>query len=112
MIFFNRGGSKVGLIGTLDDLKYFLNKNNVNKDEFGRKLWYAIRMALRLTKHTTDKATYDDILNLIAFYVTDGDRSVAVLVSQFIDAYLDVVKGLGEEEYKYFDEVVFYYLKK
>ena len=102
----------MGLIGTLDDLKYFISKNNIDKDEFKRKLWYAIRMALRLTKNVSEKATYDDILNLISYYVADGDRSVAVLVSNFIDAYISVVKGIGEEEFKYFDDVVFYYLLK
>ena len=102
----------MGLIGTLDDLKYFLNKNNVDKEKFKSKLWNAIRMAIRLTKNAYDKVTYDDILNLIAFYVADGDRSVAVLVSQLIDAYLGAIKGLGEGEYEYFNDIVFYYLEK
>ena len=102
----------MGLIGTLDDLKYFLNKNNIDKDTFKSKLWKAVRMMLRLKKNACDKVTYDDILNLISFYVADGDRSVAVLVSQFIDAYINAVNGLGEEEYNYFNDVVFYYLMK
>jgi len=102
----------MGLIGILDDIKYFLNKNNVDKEKFRSKLWNAVRMAMRLKKNAGDKVTYNDILNLIAFYVADGDRSVAVLVSDFIDAYIDAVRNLGEEEFKYFDDVVFYYLLK
>ena len=102
----------MGLIGTLDDLKYVISKNNINKEEFIGKLWNAIKMAMRLRKNAYDKTTYDDILNLIAFYVADGDRGIAVLVSSLIDEYLNISKDLGEEEYKYFDEVVFYYLNK
>ena len=102
----------MGLMGILDDIKYFLNKNNVDKEKFRSKLWNAKRMVLRLRKNVNDKVTYDDILNLIAYYVADGDRSIAVLVSAFIDAYISAVKDLGEEEYKYFDDIVFYYLQK
>ena len=102
----------MGLIGILDDIKYFLNKNNVDKEKFRSKLWKAIRMAMWLKNNANDKVTYEDILNLIAFYVGEGDRSIAVLVSNFIDSCISVVKGLGEEEYKYFDDVVFYYLQK
>ena len=102
----------MSLIGVMDDLKYFLNKNNVDKEKFRSKLWKAIRMAMRLMKNANDKVTYDDMLNLVAFYVADGNRSVAVLVSQFIDAYIGAVKDLGKEEGDYFDDVVFYYLMK
>jgi len=100
------------LFETLNELKNFLNKNNINKEEFITKLLGAITKAMRLMHHATDKATFDDIVKLIAYYTADGDENLASLINSLINAYVSVAKSLGEENATYFKDIITYYLQK
>ncbi len=66
--------------------------------------------------HTSNKVTYGDILNLVSFYVADGDKNLSTLVSSLIDAYIDISKGytipINDEDYEYLKEIILYYLQK
>ena len=107
---------KLNLVGILDDLRYFLNEKNIDKKKFIGKLDYAIKRATKLTNHTSGKVTYGDVLNLVSFYVADGDKDLSALVSSLIDAYIDISKGyaipINDEDYQYLKEIILYYLQK
>jgi len=110
------GEKKVNIIGILDDLRYFISEKNIDKKKFVGKIDYAIRRATKLAHYTSNKVTYGDILNLVSFYVADGDKDLSALISSLIDAYIDVSKGyvipINDEDYEYLKEIILYYLQK
>ena len=100
------------LLETLDKLKEFMNKKNVNKRDFLESLDYAVKKARILVKFTNEKVTYDDMIYLIAFFVSNGDKEFTELVNVFLDAVIRTISELGGDNDIYFKEIVFYYLQK
>jgi len=101
----------MGLIGTLQDLKHLLYKKNIDVNEFMEKLDKMIEKARFLTMMTHDLQTHNDVIELVAFYTANGDKEVAELVRSLINVYIGLTKGLNEEEYKYFKQLVMFYLQ-
>jgi len=112
MSFLNRGGLVVTLVETLDKLKEFINKNDINKREFLENLDYAIKKARVLVKFTNEKVTYDDVIALVAYFVANGDKELTELVNAFLDSIVRMIRDLGGDNDIYFKEIVFYYLQK
>ncbi len=109
--FFNRGVQYMGLISTMQDLEHILHKKNVNVKEFVEKLEQMIEKARLLTMLTHDQQSYNDVVELVAFYTAGGDRELAEPVRSFIVQYLALAKGLSDEDYKYFKKLVMFYLQ-
>jgi len=100
----------MGLIGVMQDLERVLYKKNIDKKEFLEKLEQMIEKARVLTMMTHDQQSYNDVIELVAFYVANGDKELAEPVRSFITQYLALTKGLSSEDYKYFKKLVMFYL--
>ena len=100
----------MGLIDVMQDLERALYKKNIDKKEFLEKLEQMIEKARVLTMMTHDQQSYNDVIELIAFYVANGDKELAEPVRSFITQYLALTKGLSSEDYKYFKKLVMFYL--
>jgi len=98
------------LIGVMHDLGRALYKKNIDKKEFLEKLEQMIEKARVLTMMTNDQQSYNDVIELVAFYVANGDKELAEPVRSFITQYLALTKGLSSEDYKYFKKLVMFYL--
>jgi len=101
----------MGLIGTLQDLKQLLYKKNMDINEFMEKLDKMIEKARFLTTMAYDLQTHNDVIELVAFYTAGGDKEVAELVRSLISEYIALTKGLNEEEYKHFKQLMMFYLQ-
>jgi len=101
----------MGLISVMQDLERVLYKKNLDKKEFLEKLEQMIDKARLLTMLTHDQQSYNDVIELVAFYVANGDKELAEPVRSFITQYLALTKGLSDEDYKYFKKLVTFYLQ-
>jgi len=111
IFFFNRGVQRMDLIGVMHDLERVLYKKNINKKEFFEKLEQMIEKARLLTMMTHDQQSYNDVIELVAFYIANGDKELTEPVRSFITQYLALTKGLSSEDYKYFKKLVMFYLQ-
>jgi len=100
----------MGLIDVMQDLERALYKKNIDKKEFLEKLEQMIEKARVLTMMTHDQQSYNDVIEIVAFYVANGDKELAEPVRSFITQYLALTKGLSSEDYKYFKKLVMFYL--
>jgi len=98
------------LIGVIHDLERVLYKKNIDKKEFLDKLEQTIEKARLLTMMAHDQQSYNDVIELVAFYVANGDKELAEPIRSFITQYLALTKGLSSEDYKYFKKLVMFYL--
>jgi len=110
IFFFNRGVQYMGLISVMQDLERVLYKKNLDKKEFIERLEQMIEKARVLTMMTNDQQSYNDVIELVAFYVANGDKELTEPVRSFITQYLALTKGLSDEDYKYFKKLVMFYL--
>ena len=110
IFFFNRGVQYMGLISVMQDLERVLYKKNLDKKEFIERLEQMIERARVLTMMTNDQQSYNDVIELVAFYVANGDKELTEPVRSFITQYLALTKGLSDEDYKYFKKLVMFYL--
>jgi len=101
----------MGLISTMQDLERVLYKKNIDKKEFVDRLGQMLEKARVLTMLTYDQQSYNDVVELISFYVANGDREVTEPVRSFITQYLALTKGLSDEDYKYFKKLAMFYLQ-
>ena len=111
IFFFNRGVQYMGLINVMQDLERVLYKKNLDKKEFIERLEQMIEKARLLTMMTHDQQSYNDVIELVSFYIANGDRDLAEPVRSFITQYLALTKGLSSEDYKYFKKLVMFYLQ-
>jgi len=102
----------MSLVGTLQEMRRYLDENKVDKGQFIVKLDKMVEKARVLTMLVHDQQEYNDIIELIAYYTANGDMELAEMIRSLITEYLSLSKGLNEEEYKKFKEIVFYYLQK
>jgi hypothetical protein len=102
----------MSLIGTLQEMRRYLNENKIDKEQFIAKLDKMVEKARVLTMLVHDQQEYNDVVELIAFYVANGDMELAEMIRSLITEYLSLSKGLNEEEYKKFKEMVLFYLQK
>jgi len=102
----------MSLIGMLQDIRRYLNENKVDKGQFIAKLDKMVEKARVLTMLVHDQQEYNDVVELIAFYIANGDMELAEMIRSLITEYLSLSKGLNEEEYKKFKEMVLFYLQK
>ena len=109
--FFNRGVRYMSLISTMQDLERALYKKNINMKEFIEKLGQMLEKARLLVMMANDQQSYNDIIELVSFYASDGDSELAESVRSFINTYLALSKGLSEEDYKCFKKLVLFYLQ-
>ena len=98
-------------ISTMHDLGRTLYKKNIDKKEFLEKLEQMIDKARVLTMMTNDQQSYNDVIELVSFYIANGDRDLAEPVRSFIMQYLALTKGLSNEDYQYFKKLVMFYLE-
>jgi len=110
IFFFNRGVQYMGLVETMHDLGRAMYKKNIDKKEFLEKLEQMIEKARLLTMMTHDQQSYNDVIELVSFYIANGDRDLAEPVRSFIVQFLALTKGLSGEDYKYFKKLVMFYL--
>jgi hypothetical protein len=101
----------MGLISVMQDLERVLHKKNLDKKEFIERLEQIIEKARVLTMMTNDQQSYNDVIELVAFYVANGDKELAEPVRSFITQYLALTKGLSDEDYKYFKNLAVFYLQ-
>ena len=99
------------LIGVIHDLERVLYKKNIDKKEFLDKLEQTIEKARLLTMMAHDQQSYNDVIELVSFYIANGDRDLAEPVRSFIMQYLALTKGLSNEDYQYFKKLVMFYLE-
>ena len=111
IFFFNRGVQYMGLISVMQDLERVLYKKNLDKKEFFEKLEQMIEKARVLTMMTNNQQSYNDVIELVAFYIANGDKELTEPVRSFITQYLALTKGLSDEDYKYFKKLVMFYLQ-
>jgi len=110
IFFFNRGVQYMGLVETMHDLGRAMYKKNIDKKEFLEKLEQMIEKARLLTMMTHDQQSYNDVIELVSFYIANDDRDLAEPVRSFIVQFLALTKGLSGEDYKYFKKLVMFYL--
>ena len=101
----------MGLISALNELKSLLNKKNIDIGEFSKKLGEMIEKARFLTMMVYDLQAHNDVIKLVAYYTAGGDEEVAELVRSLISEYIALTKGLNEEEYKHFKQLMMFYLQ-
>jgi len=101
----------MGLINVMQDLERVLYKKNLDKKEFIERLEQMIEKARLLTMMTHDQQSYNDVIELVSFYIANGDRDLAEPVRSFITQFLALTKGLSSEDYKYFKKLVMFYLQ-
>ena len=111
IFFFNRGVQYMGLVETMHDLGRAMYKKNIDKKEFLEKLEQMIEKARLLTMMTHDQQSYNDVIELVSFYIANGDRDLAEPVRSFIVQFLSLTKGLSNEDYRYFKKLVMFYLQ-
>ena len=102
----------MSLVGTLQEMRRYLDENKVDKGQFIVKLDKMVEKARVLTMLVHDQQEYNDIIELIAYYTANGDMELAEMIRSLITEYLSLSKGLNEEEYKKFKEMVLFYLQK
>ena len=100
------------LIGILNDIKNFLSKSNIDKQQFVAQLISGMTRANKLFSYMDDIETFDEMVSLIAFNIADGDTNLATLVSHLIFTYVDITKDLDEENRMHLKEMIAFYLQK
>jgi 2-oxo-4-hydroxy-4-carboxy--5-ureidoimidazoline (OHCU) decarboxylase len=101
----------MGLISVMQDLERAMYKKNVDKKEFVDRLGQMLEKARVLTMMTYDQQSYNDVVELVSFYIANGDKELAEPVRSFITQYLALTKGLSDEDYKYFKKLAMFYLQ-
>jgi hypothetical protein len=95
----------------MDELKSFLDEKKLDRKEFVAKLGEAIENAMLYTMMSHDLQSYYDAIAIVAFHTAGGDKGLAELIRSFLVEYIALSKGLNEEEYKRFKEMVMFYLQ-
>jgi len=102
----------MNLVQILDELKGSLNKSSINKEQFVTKLSDAMTKAVNLMRHIDDIQTFDDVVTLTAYRISDGDENLATLAGQLIFAYVIITRYLDEADKTYLKEMIAFYLQK
>jgi hypothetical protein len=110
--FFNRGVSYMVLIGILNSIKNILDQKKLDKKEFVEQLINGMMRASKLFRYINSIETFDEMVSLIAFHISNGDMDLATLVSHLIFTYVDITKDLDEENRMHLRELIAFYLQK
>jgi len=102
----------MALLETLNELKEFISKNGINKEQFTTKLLDAMTKAVELKPYVDDIKTFDDMVTLIAYRTADGDANLASLVGRLVFEYVIMARDLGKDNATYLKEAIVYYLQK
>ena len=101
----------MSLTRIMDELKSFLDEKKIDRKQFAEKLEGAIEDAVSFTAMAHDLQGYYDAIAIVANHIAGGDKVLAELIRSFIVEYMALSKGLLNNEYKRFKEMVMFYLQ-
>ena len=101
----------MSLTRIMDELKSFLDEKKIDRKQFAVRLGDAIEDTVSFTATTHTLQGYYDAIAIIANHIAGGDKVLAELIRSFLVEYMALSKGLLNDEYKRFKEMVIFYLQ-
>jgi len=101
----------MSLTRIMDELKSFLDEKKIDRKQFAEKLEGAIEDTVSFTATAHTLQGYYDAIAIVANHIAGGDKVLAELIRSFLVEYMALSKGLLNDEYKRFKEMVMFYLQ-